>query len=70
MKHHLKTEHTGSKKGRGAYWGPRKDAKQFSRKQRRFNDKLTNQRLIELGLESRKTRGDSVQKVEVAGIEP
>lgn len=35
----LKTEHSGSKKGRGAWWGPRKDAKKFSRRQRRENSK-------------------------------
>lgn len=57
MKHNLKTEHAGSKKGRGAYWGPRQEAKQLSRKRRRFNDKLTDQRLVELGLESKKTHG-------------
>jgi hypothetical protein len=30
-----KTEHTGAKHGRGAYWGPKKDAKRESNKIRR-----------------------------------
>ncbi len=61
---HLKTEHSGSKKGRGAYWGARQEAKQLSRKQRRVNDKLTHQRLIELGLEAPKLRGKKKPKGE------
>jgi len=34
-----KTEHSGSKKGNGAFWGPEQDAKQQSSKKRRANDK-------------------------------
>ncbi len=34
-----KTEHSGSKKGRGAYWGPRQDAKKESNRLRRENDR-------------------------------
>lgn len=30
-----KTEHSGAKKGRGAYWGPKKEAKKESKCQRR-----------------------------------
>ena len=32
-----KTEHAGAKHGSGAYWGPKKDAKQESSKVRRRN---------------------------------
>jgi hypothetical protein len=40
MAHNVnKTEHAGSKKGRGAYWGPRQVAKKESNKLRRLNDK-------------------------------
>jgi len=31
----MKTEHTGAKKGRGAYWGPKTVAKKVSKKLRR-----------------------------------
>lgn len=34
-----KTEHCGAKRGRGAYYGHKKDAKQHSRKRRRSNAK-------------------------------
>ena len=34
-----KTEHNGSKKGRGAYRGTRQNAKRESKKRRRQNDK-------------------------------
>jgi hypothetical protein len=34
----LKTEHAGGKNG-GGFWGPRVDAKQYSRKARRVNDR-------------------------------
>lgn len=34
-----KTEHSGPKKGRGAYWGRKKDAKRESSGKRRRNDK-------------------------------
>lgn len=34
-----KTEHNGSKKGCGAFYGPKKDAKQASKKHRRAADK-------------------------------
>jgi len=33
-----KTEHAGSKKGCGAFWGPRQDAKAQSNRRRRRND--------------------------------
>jgi hypothetical protein len=35
----VKTEHSGSKKGRGAYYGKRQDAKTLSKKARRQNGK-------------------------------
>ena len=35
----LKTEHSGSKKGHGAYWGRKVDAKKESKKLRRLNSK-------------------------------
>ena len=34
-----KTEHSGSKKGRGAYWGHKVNAKKESKKLRRLNSK-------------------------------
>jgi len=34
-----KSEHSGSKKGRGAYWGRKKDAKSESKRLRRKTDK-------------------------------
>jgi len=34
----IKTEHNGPKRGKG-YWGAKKDAKNFSRKKRRQNDR-------------------------------
>jgi hypothetical protein len=34
-----KTEHSGAKKGRGAYWGVKKDAKKESNIKRRQGDK-------------------------------
>ncbi|MBI4468075.1 MAG: hypothetical protein HY650_02005 [Acidobacteria bacterium] len=34
-----KTEHSGSKRGNGAYRGPKKDAKRESAKTRRMNSK-------------------------------
>ena len=36
----VKTEHSGAKKGNGAYWGPKRAAKKESNKRRRHNDKL------------------------------
>lgn len=36
-----KTEHVGSKKGRGAYWGRRVAAKKDSNRKRRENDKAS-----------------------------
>lgn len=33
-----RTEHTGAKQGRGAYYGRKRDAKQDSAKRRRAND--------------------------------
>ena len=35
----LKTEHSGSKKGRGAYWGRKIDAKRESNRKRREDAK-------------------------------
>jgi len=35
-----KTEHAGAKKGRGAYWGPKRDAKKESNRKRRESDKI------------------------------
>jgi len=34
-----KTEHSGAKKGKGAYWGRKADAKKESNRVRRENDK-------------------------------
>jgi hypothetical protein len=34
-----KTEHVGSKKGSGAFYGPKADAKKASNRRRRENDK-------------------------------
>ena len=34
-----KTEHSGAKRGRGAYWGPKKDGKRESSRKRRENDR-------------------------------
>ena len=34
-----KTEHTGAKKGKGAYWGRKRDAKHDSNRARRVVDK-------------------------------
>ena len=40
MAHNAKqTEHAGAKHGKGAYWGPKADAKRESRKARRRNDR-------------------------------
>ena len=38
MNRKLKTEHNGAKNG-GGFWGPRKEAKELSKKARRENDK-------------------------------
>jgi len=38
-----KTEHAGAKKGRGAYWGRKKEAKKESNKVRREADKNESQ---------------------------
>jgi len=35
----IKTEHSGSKKGNGAFYGYKVDAKKYSNKKRRANDK-------------------------------
>lgn len=35
----MKTEHNGPKRGRGAYWGRKAEAKRVSRKLRRRNGK-------------------------------
>jgi len=37
-----KTEHSGSKKGCGAYWGRKANAKKQSNRERREQDKITN----------------------------
>ena len=37
-RHKFKTEHAGAKKGRGAFWGRKKDAKSYSNKARRRID--------------------------------
>ncbi len=34
-----KTEHSGAKKGNGAFWGRKNEAKHASNKKRRANDK-------------------------------
>lgn len=39
-----KTEHTGSKKGCGAYWGGKADAKKQSNRKRREQDKTISSR--------------------------
>ena len=36
-----KTEHAGAKHARGAYWGPKQDAKKESNRRRRETDKRT-----------------------------
>lgn len=36
-----KTEHTGAKKGDGAYWGRKVAAKKESNRKRRENDKMS-----------------------------
>lgn len=38
-----KTEHSGAKRGSGAYWDPKKDAKQESNRKRRENDRNESQ---------------------------
>ncbi len=40
-----KTEHTGTKKGRGAYWGRKVDAKKQSNRKRREQDKILVQKI-------------------------
>ena len=35
----IKTEHSGAKKGKGAFWGRKRDAKRISNKARRKADK-------------------------------
>jgi hypothetical protein len=35
-----KTEHNGAKKGKGAFWGTKKEAKAGAKKKRRQNDKI------------------------------
>lgn len=35
----VKTEHAGAKKGSGAFWGRKADAKRESNRRRRANDK-------------------------------
>jgi hypothetical protein len=40
-----KTEHSGSKKDCGAYWGWKADAKNQSNRKRREQDKITNKEI-------------------------
>lgn len=42
-----KTEHVGAKKGCGAYWGRKKDAKNESKRQRREVDKTAPEQELE-----------------------
>lgn len=44
----LKTEHSGSKKGRGAYWGRKADAKKESKKLRRLNSRIIIRKGVEI----------------------
>jgi hypothetical protein len=37
MAYPRKTEHSGPKRGRGAYWGPKREAKRKSSRKRREN---------------------------------
>jgi hypothetical protein len=46
------TEHSGAKKGKGAYWGKKKQAKDESKKVRRQQDKKETQTLDESGYQS------------------
>ena len=39
----IKTEHNGSKKGNGAFYGRKQEAKEFSNKNRRQMDRLISQ---------------------------
>jgi hypothetical protein len=52
-----KTEHSGAKKGKGAYYGRKKDAKKDSKKARRENDKK------ETDLKEQKLRPDQILKI-------
>jgi hypothetical protein len=46
----LKTEHSGSKKGCGAYWGRKADAKKQSNRRRREQGKtIIDKRIIHYG---------------------
>jgi hypothetical protein len=40
MRSRGKTEHAGPKRGRGAFYGKRQDAKKFSNRHRRINGKV------------------------------
>ena len=42
-----KTEHSGAKKGGGAYWGLKKDAKRESNRKRRENDRIESEKRCE-----------------------
>jgi hypothetical protein len=44
-----KTEHAGAKKGRGAYWGLKRDAKRESNKGRRAQDTRAVSESVEMG---------------------
>lgn len=41
-----KMEHAGAKKGRGAFWGPKKEAKQDSNAKRRNADKMAVKEIV------------------------
>ena len=44
---HIKTEHVGAKKGSGAFYGRKQDAKEYSRARRRADSKAVIQAAIE-----------------------
>jgi hypothetical protein len=47
-----KTEHSGAKKGKGAYWGRKKSAKHESNKVRREDDKVQAGQMTEKSIDS------------------
>lgn len=42
-----KTEHSGAKKAKGAYWGKKKDAKLESNRKRRKNDQVVSKEIVD-----------------------
>jgi hypothetical protein len=52
-----KTEHSGAKKGKGAYWGRKRDAKPESNQRRREDDKES---AVESGDESSSVGGNNM----------